>query len=377
MHSALVLECRALSQLSQDIQTANIDQIGEQTKKSTLSYNTLCTVAAQSPRIADSHVAANSIKSKTRSCGQALTGMINSSLKFQLEPSNNQTKLDLVERCRQVTESVQSILEVLSVSSASAKEAHKLANQIQQIMSDLDTDILFAQSGTLLLDGTEGEFEEAIAAIAHHSRELTEDIRSFVKSVEAGDNMRLKEACTQSGVSIADLSDSIRVAAKFVAKEGTETQLALLNAAKSVVESLSGLIQSTKAINGNFSQNKVEELKSSSTGTVLNITKLVKTVQIIREDQNKGPVELKNIVQIILTKTKVLIKSFFLPKCFFNLLGNIPHIKELDPAGIPVVEGAAEPEELIAATRPLTYAASKAVTVARTGNTSEILNVCR
>lgn len=61
----------------------------------------------------------------------------------------------------------------------------------------------------------------------------------------------------------------------------------------------------------------------------------------------------------------------------FNLLGNIPHFKELDPAGIPVVEGAAEPEELIAATRPLTYAASKAVTVARTGNTSEILNVCR
>ena len=132
-----MLECRALSQLSQEISAGSIEEIGEQTKKSTVSYNTLCTVAGQSSRIADSHVAANSIKSKTRSCGQALTGMINSSLKFQLEPSDNQTKLDLVDRCRQVTESVQSILGILSVSSASAKAAHKLTNQIQQIMSDL------------------------------------------------------------------------------------------------------------------------------------------------------------------------------------------------------------------------------------------------
>ena len=156
-----------------------------------------------------------------------------------------------------------------------------------------------------MLDGTEGEFEEAVSSIAHHSRELTEDIRSFVKSVEAGDNMNLKEACAQSGVSIADLTDSVKLAAKFVAKEGTETQLALLNAAKSVVESLSELIHSTKAISGHFSQDKVVELKSVSTATVLNVTKLVKTVQIIREDQNKGPVELKNVVQIILAKTKV------------------------------------------------------------------------
>ena len=52
-------------------------------------------------------------------------------------------------------------------------------------------------------------------------------------------------------------------------------------------------------------------------------------------------------------------------------------IKSLVPSAITVVEGCPEPEELIAATRPLTYAASKAVTVGKSGNTSEILQVCR
>ena len=42
-----------------------------------------------------------------------------------------------------------------------------------------------------------------------------------------------------------------------------------------------------------------------------------------------------------------------------------------------VVEGCPEPEELIAATRPITAATGRAVTVGKSGNTSEILQVCR
>jgi hypothetical protein len=144
--------------------------------------------------------------------------------------------------------------------------------------------------------------------IATTSRALTEDIRSFVKGVETGDNNQLKEACLSSGNSIGELVESVKFTAKFIAKEGSETQLALLNAAKSVVGSLSELIASTKAISGQFSQNKVQELKSSSTGTVLNITKLIKTVQIIREDQNKGPVELQQTVKLLQNEAKVSYK---------------------------------------------------------------------
>lgn len=49
----------------------------------------------------------------------------------------------------------------------------------------------------------------------------------------------------------------------------------------------------------------------------------------------------------------------------------------MDPATIMVVDGCPEPEELIAATRPITAATGKAVTVGKSGNTSEILQVCR
>ena len=68
------------------------------------------------------------------------------SLKFQESPDDGR-KFDLYEKCKQVTDSLQSILGIMSVSSASAQAAHKLNNQIQSIMSDLETEILFAQSG--------------------------------------------------------------------------------------------------------------------------------------------------------------------------------------------------------------------------------------
>ena len=390
LHSSLILECRALSQITQQISAGNLENIAELTKQSTTSYQALCTTATNANRIADSNVAANSIRSKARSCGSSLADMINSSLKFQ-EDQDDVSKLDLFGKCRQVTDAVQSILGILSVSSASAQAAHKLTNQIQSIISDLETDILFAQSGTLLLDGSEAiPFEVVMGDIASHSRTLTEDIRSFVRAVETGDNMKLKDACASSGNSISALVDACKLTAKFVAKEGTETQLALLNVAKSVVESLSALIASTRAISGQFNPNQVEELKSSSTGTVLNITKLIKTVQIIREDQSKGPLELQQTVQLITEKTKVFHSSCFIHKSsklnknfsklkkkvfIINLICKI--LKELDSSSIAVVEGCPEPEELIAATRPLTYAASKAVSVGKSGNTSEILQVCR
>jgi len=305
LHSALFMECRTLSQITQDISGGNLDTIVDLTKRSTTSYQALCTTATNANRIADSNVAANSIKSKARSCGSSLAQMINASLTFQVDQDDG-SKRDLHEKCRLVTDAIQSILGILSVSSASAQAAHKLTNQIQALISDLETDILFAQSGTLLPDGMESvAFEAIMGQIAVHSRSLTEDIRTFVRSVETGDNVRLKEACVSSGNSIAELVDAVKLTAKFVAKEGTETQLALLYASKDVVESLSALIISTRAISGQFNPNQVDELKSSSTGTVLNITKLVKTVQIIREDQIKGPLELQQTVQLINEKSKV------------------------------------------------------------------------
>ena len=313
LHSALVLECRTLSQLAQSISSASPATSAELTKQSTTSFHTLCTTANQANRIADSAIAANSIKSKSRQCGSAMIDLVAASLKFQ-EEQDAASKLDLQARCRQVTEALQSILGILSVSSASAQAAHKLTNHIQSVISDLETDILFAQSGTLLPDGSETvAFEQVMSEIAHHSRDLTEDIRSFVKAVETGNNVCLKEACTSSGESIAQLVNAVKLTAKFVAKEGTETQLALLNAAKGVVESLSGLIASTKAVSGQFSSDQVGQLKASSTATVLNVTKLIKTVQIIRDDQSKGPIELQKTVEIILEKSKV----FSINLCIF------------------------------------------------------------
>ena len=84
------------------------------------------TVAANAHIIADSKVAANSIKSKTRTCGSSLIDFIKAAQMFQDDSDNVQTKRNLHNQCRLVSDAVQSILGILTVSSASAQAAHQL-----------------------------------------------------------------------------------------------------------------------------------------------------------------------------------------------------------------------------------------------------------
>lgn len=353
LQSELTKECRALNQIAQCMTTAPVGEIPELSKKSVVTYQQLCSIAQFSHRIADSHIAANSIKGKSRTCGSTLVSLINSSLTFTEEP-NDLHKRDLHEKCRRVADSIQGILAILSVSSASAQATHKLTTQIERIIQDVDTDILFAQSGTLVLEAVENvAFDGLMGDIAKYSRGLTEDIRALVRSVEATDNNSLKVACESSGIAVDDLTHAVKLTARYIAKEGTDTQVALLNVAKSVVVALHDLIKDTRTINGQFSDANIEMLKSSSTKTVLSITKLIKAIQIIREDQSRGPQELKRTIESITRKTD-----------------------ELKFENIKVREGTAEPEKLIAATKPLTMAASRAVAVGKSGNTSEIISLC-
>ena len=176
--------------------------------------------------------------------------MINSSLIFCEDSSNSR---DLHEKCRKVADAVKGIMEVLSVSSASARAAQKLTSKIDTIKQDVETDILFAQSGTLALDvGEHFMFDELMSEVAKYSRTLTENIRSLVQAVESSDNAQLKDACESSGESIDNLADTIRATSKFIAKEGPEAQVALLNVTKSLVAALSQLISATRVINGEF-----------------------------------------------------------------------------------------------------------------------------
>ena len=49
----------------------------------------------------------------------------------------------------------------------------------------------------------------------------------------------------------------------------------------------------------------MDHLRQASTGTVFSITKLVKTVQIVRDDQLKGPTALKQTIDVLQNKSEV------------------------------------------------------------------------
>ena len=80
----------------------------------------------------------------------------------------------------------------------------------------------------------------------------------------------------------------------------------LLNSVKAVAESLGGLINTTRiSSNHQFNPQVIDQLRQLSTGTVFSITKLVKTVQIVRDDQLKGPTALKSTISILQNKSEV------------------------------------------------------------------------
>ena len=101
------------------------------------------------------------------------------------------------------------------------------SNKLQSIISDLDTDVLFAQSGNYNNHDDEEaiNFNTIMTSVAITAKNLTENIRSLVKGIEVADSPALKETLGATGDSMASLSDAVKVTAKFVAKEGQLSKL--------------------------------------------------------------------------------------------------------------------------------------------------------
>ena len=114
------------------------------------------------------------------------------------------------------------MLQILSMGSTLEIWLTFKSNKLQSIISDLDTDVLFAQSGNYNNHDDEEaiNFNTIMTSVAITAKNLTENIRSLVKGIEVADSPALKETLGSTGDSMASLSDAVKVTAKFVAKEG-------------------------------------------------------------------------------------------------------------------------------------------------------------
>lgn len=66
LQSDLTKECRELAQISQNISAAQASEIPELQRTSVTAFQRLCNVSMHAHKIADSEVAATSIRGKTR-----------------------------------------------------------------------------------------------------------------------------------------------------------------------------------------------------------------------------------------------------------------------------------------------------------------------
>ena len=134
---------------------------------------------------------------------------------------------DILNQCKAIAEATQSMLKILAASSNSAIAAHKLSYTVAEIISELNTDILFAKSGTYkgksfitshrlwVFKDSSGQngfqiFAEYFKSAVTNEKGLKEGI---VQLSSAIDYLEQTHACTTSPCSIfhsQDMSDSIK-----------------------------------------------------------------------------------------------------------------------------------------------------------------------
>ena len=119
------------------------------------------------------------------------------------------------------------MLQILSIGRTLEIWLTSKSYKLQSIISDLDTDVLFAQSGSYNNHDDEEaiNFNTIATSVAITAKNLIENIRSLVKGIEVADSLALKETFGATGDSMASLSAAVQVTAKFVAKEGKLSKL--------------------------------------------------------------------------------------------------------------------------------------------------------
>lgn len=288
------------------------------------------------------------IRTGVQGLGEACISLVQSGGAVQSSPKDPFSKRELAENCRHVAEKVSHLLAALQQGSRGTQACINAASAVQGIVSDLDTTVLFAATGTLHPE-TEGDtFGDRREAILRTAKTLVEDTKNLVASAQASQDV-LASAAQSAVVSVSSLADNVKLGAIALGSDDSDAQQMLLNAAKDVASALGALINATKNASGKPNNDPATEvLKTTGKTMVANVSSLLKTVKSVEDKALRGTRALESTIDAV--KQAVL---------------------EVQNPSMPVRDST--PEDLIRSTKGVTLATAKVVAAGNSCQQDDII----
>eukprot|EP00795_Rhopilema_esculentum_P003812 gene3812-15100_t len=348
---SMVKDLKAIARLSQDMvgrSSSKPEALGGLGQEICKQYNRLADNARKAATATTNEEIAKRLKDSVQGLGQSLTVLVQTAGNIQANPSDPFAKRELSENAKKVAEKVSFVMATLQAGSIGTQECINAASALQGMLGDLETNVMFAQAGTLNPDDDGETFGDHRESILKTAKNLVEDTKNLVVSAQ-GSQEQLATSTQNVLSSMNKLLENVKFGAIALGSDDMEAQVMLLNAAKDVTSALNDLINSTKNASGKSPNDpSMDALKSSAKTMVTNVSSLLKTVRSVEDEAQRGLRAIESTVDAV--KQAVIVLQ-----------------AEAEP------ERKATPEELIRSTKGVTLATAKAVAAGNSGKQADIV----
>ncbi len=256
----------------------------------------------------------------------------------------------------------QAVTKAMSASKEGARGiviCEKVLSQIADFVADIESQLIFAQSGQLDSKDAKETFSKYRDVLQTLAKNLVESTKSFVTSAAAADQEKLADSANATMQTMNNLKEKTKSAVKAISSADQATQEQLLYVTKNVADCLSDLVaaaieSSGKSISisltGTVTSSSLTEdighLKKSAKQMVQAVQEFINAVKSVGDDKSRGVRMLDNAVNEIQAATN--------------------RLNDDTPA-----EGSALPDDVASAAQTLASTTAKLATVASRGDPND------
>uniref|UniRef100_A0AC35TRB9 FERM domain-containing protein n=1 Tax=Rhabditophanes sp. KR3021 TaxID=114890 RepID=A0AC35TRB9_9BILA len=295
-----------LNKLGVDAPLVNPAELGALTLKVSDNYQR----CAEESRLAVSVIPSQSIAHKIRVAVQKLGAscilLVKEAAQTQANPLDERSPRELSKASNLMIERVQEVLAALHEGSKGTQACINAANTVSNVISDLDTTIRFANSGSLPRKaGKVGKMSDHKDNIFRIAKILIEDTKALVTGA-ASNQEQLAVAAQNAVKTILALTEAVKNGACNLAGEHPEAQVMVIHSVRDVAGSLSNLIHATKCASGHQLQDPpMINLKEAAKMMATNVAGLLKTASIIENGAKREVRALESAIEAIEQQIKL------------------------------------------------------------------------
>lgn len=341
---------------AQDMSLCQINELGLLANQLTQKFNLLTVGIRGAIQTCSNRELEYKLKIIIQEFGKLCINLVHLAGQYQNKPNDKILKKEFLDQIEGVNRKASHLLLAFETNLKGTQACIHASTAVNAIISDLDTVILFATSGTLTSESETDIFNNHRESILTTAKALVEDTKLLVTSA-ANSQEQLATSAQSAVKTISKLAETVKLGAAALGCKESDAQVLLINAVKDVGIALNDLIISTKLASSRVNHEvEMENLKESAKNMVANVHSLLKTVKTVEDEAARGTRALESAIEAVNQEIKN-----------FSSLANSQDIEtnsNLTPASA---------EDLMRAAKQVTLATSKAVSAGNTAKQEEII----